>query len=136
MNSHKKRESSANNGNGEGVNKKARTIGQPDFLSDGLNNDAIRIIVKEILSIIQDKKSSTSHADIVNTITEDSKFKFFIDRYPMLFEMVTKDAVFDNESFEYFLSMRDEIIKNKVTSEEASKEVGQVWFDKFYKGSK
>jgi hypothetical protein len=51
----------------------------------------------------------------------------------MLFDMVTKDAVFDNESFEYFLSMRDEIIKNKITSEEASKEVGQVWFDKYCK---
>jgi hypothetical protein len=54
----------------------------------------------------------------------------------MLFEMVTKDAVFDYESFEYFLSMREEIIKQKITSEEASKEVGQVWFDKYYKGNK
>jgi len=134
MNSQKKRE---NNGNiGGGLNKKARTIGQPDFLSDGLNNDEIRVIVKEILSIIQDKKGTIPHINIVNTIAGDSKFKFFIERYPMLFDMVTKDAVFDNESFEYFLSMRDEIIKNKVTSEEASKEVGQVWFDKFYKGSK
>lgn len=134
MNSHKKRESSVNNGGG--INKKARTIGQPDFLSDGLNNDEIRVIVKEILSIIQDKKGTIPHTDIVNIITGDSKFKFFIERYPMLFDMVTKDAVFDNESFEYFLSMRDEIIKNKVTSEEASKEVGQVWFDKFYKDNK
>lgn len=134
MNSQKKRENNGNNG--VGLNKKARTIGQPDFLSDGLNNDEIRFIVKEILSIIQDKKGTIPHANIVNIITGDSKFKFFIERYPMLFDMVTKDAVFDNESFEYFLSMRNEIIKNKVTSEEASKEVGQVWFDKFYKGSK
>lgn len=134
MNSHKKRESSVNN---EGsVNKKARAIGQPDFLKDGLNNNEIRVIVKEILSIIQDKKGTIPHANIVNIITGDSKFKFFIERYPMLFDMVTKDAVFDNESFEYFLSMRNEIIKNKVTSEEASKEVGQVWFDKFYKDNK
>ena len=132
MNTQKKRESS---GNSSGVsNKKSRMNGQPDFLSDGLNNDAIRIIVKEILSIIQDKKATTPHSEIVNNITKDTKFKFFIERYPMLFEMVTKDAVFDNESFEYFLSMRNEIIKNKITSEEASKEVGQVWFDKYYKG--
>ena len=132
MNTQKKRESSRNS---SGVsNKKSRMNGQPDFLSDGLNNDAIRIIVKEILSIIQDKKATTPHSEIVNNITKDTKFKFFIERYPMLFEMVTKDAVFDNESFEYFLSMRNEIIKNKITSEEASKEVGQVWFDKYYKG--
>jgi hypothetical protein len=32
--------------------------------------------------------------------------------------------------------MRGEIINNKITSEEASKEVGQVWFDKFYKEPK
>jgi hypothetical protein len=134
MNSQKKRESNGNNGGG--INKKSRTIGQPDFLSDGLNNDSIRVIVKEILSIIQDKKATTPHTQIVNIITEDTRFKFFIERYPMLFDMVTKDAVFDNESFEYFLSMRDEIIKNKITSEEASKEVGQVWFDKYYKESK
>jgi hypothetical protein len=134
MNSQKKRESNGNNGGG--INKKLRTIGQPDFLSDGLNNDSIRVIVKEILSIIQDKKATTPHTQIVNIITEDTRFKFFIERYPMLFDMVTKDAVFDNESFEYFLSMRDEIIKNKITSEEASKEVGQVWFDKYYKESK
>ena len=131
MNTQKKRD---RNENSEGDNKKARINGQPDFLSDGLNNDAIRVIVKEILSIIQEKKATTSHKEIVNIITKDTKFKFFIERYPMLFEMVTKDAVFDNESFEYFLSMRDEIIKNKITSEEASKEVGQVWFDKYYKG--
>ena len=134
MNSQKKREGNGNNGGS--VNKKSRTIGQPDFLSDGLNNDTIRVIVNEILSIIQDKKATTPHVEIVNLITEDTKFKFFIERYPMLFDMVTKDGVFDNESFEYFLSMRDEIIQKKVTSEEASKEVGQVWFDKFYKGSK
>jgi hypothetical protein len=134
MNSQKKRESNGNNGGG--INKKSRTIVQPDFLSDGLNNDSIRVIVKEILSIIQDKKATTPHTQIVNIIIEDTRFKFFIERYPMLFDMVTKDAVFDNESFEYFLSMRDEIIKNKITSEEASKEVGQVWFDKYYKESK
>ena len=49
MNTQKKRD---RNENSEGDNKKARINGQPDFLSDGLNNDAIRVIVKEILSII------------------------------------------------------------------------------------
>jgi len=133
MDLQKKRE---NSGGEEVSNKKARTVGQPDFLSDGLNNDAIRLKIKDILTIIKDKKPTTTHAEIVNIITEDSRFKFFIERYPMLFEMVTKDAVFDYESFEYFLSMREEIIKQKITSEEASKEVGQVWFDKYYKGNK
>lgn len=133
MDTQKKRE---NSNRGEVSNKKARTVGQPDFLSDGLNNDALRLKVKEILTIIKDKKPTNTHSEIVNIITGDSRFKFFIERYPMLFDMVTKDAVFDYESFEYFLSMREEIIKQKKTSEEASKEVGQVWFDKYYKGDK
>ena len=53
MDLQKKRE---NSGGEEVSNKKARTVGQPDFLSDGLNNDAIRLKVKDILTIIKDKK--------------------------------------------------------------------------------
>lgn len=123
-------------GSSGGSNKKARTDGSPEFVSDGLDNDGIRSIIKVIIKVIQDKKAQnpqTAHADIVNSISQDDKFKFFIERYPMLFDMVTKDAVFDFNSLEYFLSMREEIIKNKITSDEASKQVGQVWFDKFYK---
>ena len=125
-------------GSSGGSNKKARTDGSPEFVSDGLDNDGIRSIIKVIIKVIQDKKAQnpqTAHADIVNSISQDDKFKFFIERYPMLFDMVTKDAVFDFNSLEYFLSMREEIIKKKITSDEASKQVGQVWFDKYYKQS-
>jgi len=125
-------------GNGGGSSKKARTGENPEFVSDGLDNESIRSIIKVIMKVIQDKKTEnpkTAHADIVNSISQDDKFKFFIERYPMLFDMITKDAVFDFESLEYFLSMREEIIKKKITSDEASKQVGQVWFDKFYKPS-
>jgi hypothetical protein len=51
----------------------------------------------------------------------------------MLFDMVTKKEGFNYESLEYFLSMRDKIIQNELTSEDASKQVGQEWFDKYYK---
>jgi len=124
-----------NNGSGSSgsANKKARTDDLPDFLSDGLDNKAICDIVQDIMIILHDNKGKTPHADIVNNISREDKFKFFIERYPMLFDMVTKEAGFDYSSLEYFLSMRDEIIKQRITTEEASKQVGQVWFDKYYK---
>jgi hypothetical protein len=108
----------------------------PDFVSDGLDNESIRTIVRDIRSIIQENAGKKTHANIVNSISEDAKFKFFTERYPMLFDMVTKEVGFDFDSLEYFLSMRGEIINNNITSEEASKEVGQAWFDKFYKEPK
>lgn len=124
-----------NNGSGSSgsTNKKARTDDLPDFLSDGLDNKSICDLVQDIMIILHDNKGKTPHADIVNNISREDKFKFFIERYPMLFDMVTKEAGFDYSSLEYFLSMRDEIIKQRITSEEASKQVGQVWFDKYYK---
>jgi hypothetical protein len=124
-----------NNGSGSSgsANKKSRTDDLPDFLSDGLDNKAICDIVQDIMIILHDNKGKTPHADIVNNISREDKFKFFIERYPMLFDMVTKEAGFDYSSLEYFLSMRDEIIKQRITTEEASKQVGQVWFDKYYK---
>ena len=121
---------------GGALNKKPKTDGEPDFLSDGLDNKTICDIVQDIMAIIHDNKSNTApapHSQIVNKISSDDKFKFFIERYPMLFDMVTKETGFEYSSLEYFLSMREEIIKQRITSEEASKQVGQVWFDKYYK---
>jgi hypothetical protein len=134
--SSQKRDNIGGSSGSSGSNKKAKTYGSPEFVSDGIDNDGIRSIINVIIKVIQDKKAQnpqTAHADIVNSISQDDKFKFFIERYPMLFDMVTKDAVFDFDSLEYFLSMREEIIKKKITSDEASKQVGQVWFDKYYK---
>lgn len=139
MSPNKKRNSEGQSGGAN--NKKANTSGVGsdtglDFLSDGLDNKAIREVVQDIMSVIHENKGKTPpvpHANLVNKMTQDEKYKFFVDRYPMLFEMVSKEAGFDYSSFEYFLSMREEIIKKNITSEEASKQVGQVWFDKYYK---
>ena len=131
MSSNKKRN---NGGNDSTVClKKAHTDGTPDFLSDGLDNKAIHDIVQDIMAIIHENKGKCPHSTTVENISKENKFKFFIERYPMLFDMVTKETGFEYSSLEYFLSMRDEIIKQRITSEEASKQVGQVWFDKYYK---
>ena len=134
MSSQKRNASSGSSGSGgASLNKKPKTDGLPDFLSDGLDNKAICDIVQDIMVILHDNKGKVQHAQLVNNISQEEKFKFFIERYPMLFDMVTKETGFEYSSLEYFLSMRDEIIKQRITSEEASKQVGQVWFDKYYK---
>ena len=84
----------------------------------------------------QDNKcqaSPLSHTALVHNMTQEDKFKFFIERYPMLFDMVTKEAGFDYSFFEYFLSKREAIIKKQKTSDEIHKQVGQEMFDLYYK---
>lgn len=129
MSSHKNKR----NSNNDEINKKAKIVNVHDFVSDGLETKDIRDTVQDIMLYMQTNKSTTEYADIINNIRQDEKFKAFEERYPMLFDMVTKKEGFNYESLEYFLSMRDKIIQNELTSEEASKNVGQVWFDKYYK---
>lgn len=107
----------------------------PDFVSDGLDTKEIRDIVQDIMIIIENNKNKATHEEIINNIknSDDVRIKLFMERYPMLFDMVTKKGGFDYSSFEYFLTMRDKIIKKELTSDDASKHVGQVWFDKYYK---
>jgi hypothetical protein len=134
MSSQKRNASGSGSSSGAlSLNKKPKTNDEPDFLSDGLDNKAICDIVQDIMVILHDNKGKVPHAQLVNNISSEEKFKFFIERYPMLFDMVSKETGFEYSSLEYFLSMRDEIIKQRITSEEASKQVGQVWFDKYYK---
>ena len=71
--------------------------------------------------------------DLKNNI---DRVEFFKQRYPMLYDMVTKEESFDYQSLEYFLKMRENIVQNRMSSDEASKIVGQQWFDKYYKGEK
>jgi hypothetical protein len=114
--------------------KKAKTDTVPDFVKDGLDTNEIRNIVQDIMIIIQDNKNKMKHDDIINNIkTMEERFISFADRYPMLFDMVTREQGFDYQSFEYFLSKRDEIIKNKKPSDDVHKQVGQEMFDKYYK---
>ena len=119
--------------NNDGDNKKAKITNVPEFVSDGLETKDIRDTVQDIMLYMQNNKATTEYADLINKIRLDERFKSFEERYPMLFDMVTKKEGFNYESLEYFLSMRDKIIQNELTSEDASKQVGQVWFDKYYK---
>ena len=67
------------------------------------------------------------------TFSSTSLMKLTSSLITMLYAMVTKEEGFEYSSLEYFLEMREKIVNNQLTSEQASKVVGQVWFDKYYK---
>jgi hypothetical protein len=94
-----------------------------DFVEDGLTNEKIFEIVDDI------RKEIEKDIDI-NELKK--KHMFFYERYPSLFENVTKKN-FDYKSFEYMMKMREKIINDMTTSEEASKEIGVKFYNKYQK---
>jgi hypothetical protein len=106
-----------------------------DFVKDGMETEDIRKMVQEIMLYMTENKSKfASEEELENNMKKTIEgLSFFEERYPMLYNMVAKNKGFDYNSLEYFLNMRNKIIKNELSSEQASKEVGQVWFDKYYK---
>jgi hypothetical protein len=106
-----------------------------DFVKDGMETADIRAMVQDIvLYTTENKTKYSSHEELLNEMKKSIEgILFFEERYPMLYAMVTKEEGFEYSSLEYFLDMREKIVNNKLTSEQASKVVGQVWFDKYYK---
>lgn len=117
--------------------KKQKTQDDHGFIKDGMETDEIRNIVQDIMLYIEENRNKMEYKMVLESMKKNiNKIEFFENRYPMLYEMVTKEQGFDYQSLEYFLKMRENIVQNKISSEDASKVVGQVWFDKFYKGDK
>jgi hypothetical protein len=106
-----------------------------DFVKDGMETADIKTMVQDIvLYMTENKTKYSSHDELLKEMKNSIEgILFFEERYPMLYAMVTKEEGFEYSSLEYFLGMRDKIINNQLSSEQASKEVGQVWFDKYYK---
>ena len=102
------------------------------FLHDGMSTADIRKTVQYIREYMQ-KGGNMSIEDRTNKLK--TEHAFFAERYPMLFEMCLKPE-FNYEHLNYFLSMRDQIIDDKISADDASKQVGKEWFDKFVDVSK
>lgn len=102
------------------------------FVKDGMTTDDIRNTVRNIRAYIE-KDGNTSLSDRIEKLKQDNKF--FYERYPMLFDMCTRPT-FDFNSLNYFLQKREEIINNKNSNEEVSKQIGKEWFDKYIDVSK
>jgi hypothetical protein len=105
-----------------------------DFVKDGLSTTKIRDTVKSIREYITKHKDEQTHENIVKELTK--QHGFFSKRYPMLFNMATNKNDFDFQSLEYFLNKRDDIINNVTTVDDASKQIGQEWFNKYVDLSK
>lgn len=114
--------------------KKQKTNDDHDFVKDGMETNEIRNVVQDIMLYIEENKNKMEFKDIIATLKDNiDRVEFFEKRYPMLYQMVTKEEGFEYQSLEYFLKMREDIIKNQITTDEASKIVGQQWFDKYCK---
>ncbi len=103
-----------------------------DFVEDGMDTAEIRKTVQQIRAYIE-KGGSATLEDRITQLQQDHSF--FVERYPILFEMCTRSD-FNFNHFNYFLNKREEIINDKISSEEQSKKVGKEWFDKFVDVSK
>ena len=114
--------------------KKQKTHDEHDFVKDGMETNEIRIIVQDIMLYIEENRNKIEFKEIIASLKDNiDRVEFFEKRYPMLYQMVTKEEGFEYQSLEYFLKMRENIIKNQITTDEASKIVGQQWFDKYCK---
>jgi|DEB0MinimDraft_4_1074332.scaffolds.fasta_scaffold81952_2 hypothetical protein len=103
-----------------------------DFIEDGMTTEEIRKQVKYIREYLQKGGKSTKEDKIEHLKNECSAF---YQRYPMLFDMTTSDD-FSFDNLNYFLEMREKIVKDKMSSQEASEEIGKEWFNKFVDLSK
>lgn len=103
-----------------------------DFLQDGMTNDEIRASIKYIRAYIE-KKGSATLSERVDELTKSQSI--FAERYPILFDMCTRPQ-FNFDDLNYFLQKRDEIINDKISVEDASKEIGKEWFNKYVDTSK
>ena len=114
--------------------KKQKTQDDHIFVKDGMETDEIRTMVQDIMLYIEEQRNKMEFKDTIVSLKDNiAKVEFFEQRYPMLYQMVTKEEGFEYQSLEYFLKMREGIIQNQMTSDDASKIVGQQWYDKYCK---
>jgi hypothetical protein len=96
-----------------------------DFIKDGLDNDKIIEIIKKIREVVEVK----SNDEIIENLKKE--YSFFAERYPMLFDLSTRtNEAFNWEYLNYFLTMRNKIINDELTSDKASVIVGNEWYNK------
>jgi hypothetical protein len=96
-----------------------------DFEKDGLENEAIIKVIKEI----REKIDKNLNIDISEQLK--TEYAFFAERYPVLFDISCRTTEpFNWEYLNYFLLMRTKIINDELTSDKASVIIGQEWFNK------
>lgn len=99
---------------------------EKDFIKDGLTNEDIIKTVKEIRNKI---KTSSKNNDNYENLKKE--YNFFSDRYPMLFEIATRDEKFNWDNLNKMLEMRKKIENDEITNEKASVAIGQEYYNKY-----
>ena len=97
---------------------------EKDFIKDGLTHEDIIRTIKEIRS-----KIKTSSNDNYENLKKE--YNFFSERYPMLFEIATRNEEFNWDNLNKMLEMRKKIEDDKITSDKASVIIGQQYYDKY-----
>jgi hypothetical protein len=98
-----------------------------DFIKDGMTTD-------EIIDTIDNIRKEYNF----NIITDNeknilkNKYELFSKRYPMLFDTIIEPE-YDQNRLLMFLNMRDKIVNNEKTFEDASKDIGNVMFKEYVK---
>ena len=110
--------------------KRNRNKNNKDFVSDGYTTEKIIEIIDEIR--INYNIANLEQIDDKTIKKIENNYKFFKERYPFLFDMTLKKEI-DYTRLKWMLNMRENIIKNNITFENASKEVGQVMYNKYMK---
>ena len=108
-------------------------MSQKDFISDGLKNEDIINVIKEIREKIKIDIYSKEKDDNIRYEKLKKEYEFFSSRYPMLFELAISKENFEWDSLNYMLSMRSKIENDELTSDKASTIIGKVWYDKHIK---
>ena len=89
-----------------------------------LTNDEITEIVNDITSSTLPLKEKELHFS--------QKYEKFCEYLPFLFKMAC-EPVFDKATFAFMLSMRSKVMEKNMTEHDASKEVGQKFYDRYMK---
>ena len=97
---------------------------EKDFIKDGLTNEEIMTTIKEIRYKI--KTSSKNNYDSLK-----KEYNFFSERYPMLFEISTRNENFNWDNLNKMLEMRKKLEEDKITNEKASVIIGQEYYNKY-----
>lgn len=109
--------------------KNKRDKNNVDFVKDGYTNEKLLEIISEIR-----QKYDIENDDISDDNKKDfeNNYKFFIERYPFLSDMSIKKDI-DMDRLYYMLALRQNIIDNKISFEDASKKVGNDMFNEYHK---
>lgn len=82
--------------------------------------------ILEIVENIHNSGSSRKEREELNK----GKYIDFVGRYPMLFLMACEDN-YDKKTLMYMMNMRNKILNNECSVENASRRVGEKFFGKY-----